>query len=139
MADIVVTEANVRIGTTSNDAVIQRVQCGEAIARGKIVYQSTSDNKYYLANNATSVDTANAKAFAITHTSSDGDYFLALTGGNFIPGGTIVAGEFYYLSSTSGGFSVHDDLTSTEYVTKLFYGISTTEAVWDLKATGYQI
>ena len=139
MADVTVTEANVRLGTTTNDAVASREEGAVAIARGKIVYKQSSDNKINLANNTTSVDTATVYGYAMTHTSADGDYLWVLTAGNFIPGGTLVKGEYYYLSSTDGGFSIHDDLTSGEYVTRLFYAISTTEAVWSLENTGITI
>lgn len=98
MADLVVTPANVGVGSS---AKVATVLAGEAIDRGEWVYYDALTSKYMLADN-TDADRSVAVGQAQSAAAADGDYFILMRSGEGIPGATLNLGEEYYLSSTPG-------------------------------------
>ena len=140
MADLVITAANVN--PTNNDPIFEVVQAGETVVRGEIVYlESVTSQRYELADSTTLAAEAEAKGIAITAAAANGDWMVIQTEGNLLIGTTVVKGQLYYLSNTAGGGNIAPfaDLLTTDFVTALFRGVSTTEVKLEINATGDQI
>ena len=114
MADITVTEANVRV--KAGDVQTSVVQAGEAIARGQSVYLSS--NKYYLADNSVDLATAAAVGVSLTSCVTNG-YFVIVTKGDMDVGATLVVGEVYIVTDTAGGIGPIGDVLTTQFTTPL--------------------
>jgi hypothetical protein len=129
MADITVTPANVKLGSTST--TYKRVQYGETVAQGKSVYLKASDNKWWLADsNALESAGSGGVGIAITPGVAD-EYQIIATGGLVNCGATLVPGMAYFVSNTAGGIIPAGDLSSTEYTTYL--GAATSAALLNMQ------
>ena len=135
MADLVVTPANVGVGSS---AKVATVLAGEAIDRGEWVYYDALTSKYMRADN-TDADRSVAVGQAQSAAAADGDYFILMRSGEGIPGATLNLGEEYYLSSTPGKAAPFSDLNSGDYVVSLFRATSTSAAEVFVDSTGIQL
>jgi len=138
-----VTAASVAKGTgaqTNND-----YPAGESGTAGMVVYHKASDSKWYKAQADATPDNGYGTGVGpggigiATHDFRAGQPLQVQTGGQYTVGATVAVGVHYYLSATAGGICPVADLASTNYVTRLFYGVSTTVGQLDLKATGQQL
>jgi len=123
----------------SGDVDLDVVQAGETITNGEAVYRST-DSLYYLADNNTSTVTAEAVGVAVTEADAAEDYFVLLTVGTvMLTSTTLAVGTTYCLGSTPGSIETYAEVTSggsTDYVTVLGVGVSTSELELAVNATG---
>jgi hypothetical protein len=129
MADITVTAASVKLGSTST--TYKRVQYGETITQGQSVYLKASDNKWWKAD-ANALESAGSGGVGIAITPGVADeYQIIATGGLVNCGATLVAGMAYFVSNTAGGIMPAGDLSSTEYTTYL--GSATSAALLNMQ------
>lgn len=125
MADIIVTAANVGLG--SDQTVYVQKQAGEAITQGQSLFMRSG--KAYLAD--ASVSTENVVAgVAMSAASTDG-YFIMATEGLVNLGATLVVGTIYVLSDTPGGIGPIADAGSGDYISII--GVATTTSLCDLQ------
>lgn len=104
MADLTITPANVKRSGTSG--VYRAVQYGEAINAGEMVYQSTTDQKYYKADATDSTRPAQTAQLAIAVGSAGADQQGVVAKSNAaveLGAGVMVAGTVYVLSSNAVG------------------------------------
>jgi len=131
MADITVTAANVAKG--SGAVINHDFVAGETITAGMAVYRKESDGRWWKAqcdNTAEEVGNGSASVprFGVSlHGALAGQPLSVQTSGPYTAGGTVVAGTPYVVSATAGGICPHADLVSTNKVTFVGYGISTTQ------------
>jgi hypothetical protein len=123
MAALTITAANVVAGT---GALTNRsYNAGEAVTAGQSVYLKAADSKLWLAQ--ADGTAAESTVFGIAlHAASANQPLAIQTGGPITIGATILTGVFYYVSPTAGGLCAVADLGSTNYVTPIGYGTSTT-------------
>lgn len=135
MANLTQTAANVKIGGANT--VITKVQYGENITQGQLLYKKSADGKYYKADANVSAEAAAASGIAMTPGATDG-YGVMASSGLVDLGATLTLGETYYVSDTAGAIMPAADVSTGEYVTQL--GIATTTALLQLTilASGVQ-
>ncbi len=117
MADITVTAGNVAPGT---NAIIGTGTAGATIAAGQSIYKLTSTGRYHLAD-ADAAATAAAAGIAVNG-ASDGQPIDFVKFGDINPGGTVVVGELYMVSTTGGGIAPIIDLATGDFPTLLGIG-----------------
>jgi hypothetical protein len=136
MANLTITPANVEIGDSST--VVNTVQFGEAVSAGQPVFRSISTSKSMIADG--DVTAAESSVIGITlDTYSADDYGVVVRGGFFIPGATLVAGTQYVLSPSVGLFMPAADLTTGDFITPVFFAVTTTLAYVTITPTGLQM
>lgn len=123
MSDISITAANVIAAAGGST---KQGQAGETITAGMPVYQDPTSHKWMKAdcNSATAV-ARQAGGIALCGAALNQPIVVLLSGDVTI-GGTLVAGEPYYLSGTAGGIRPKADLTTGDYVCLLGLAKSTT-------------
>jgi len=139
MADIVVVASDLlRSGTTGS---VRAVEFGEAITAGQMVYQDSTDQKYYLAVATDPTKPTNTGQLAISLTSAaiDQTGVVARTDTqiDFGPTAPLAQGEVYVLSSANaGGIAPVADLAIASTLTILGYAISSEILLLGLNVTG---
>ena len=134
MADLTITAANVKPGTT---AVTTTGTYGETVTAGMAVYKSSSDSLWYKAE----CDSTTAKAAAVGIALNGGSVNrpgTIITKGDCSIGATVAVGRVYVVSATAGGIAPTTDLASTNYVTVLAVGTSTATLNVSINASGAQ-
>jgi len=134
MADLVITATDVEV---ENNNAGTFVRFGAAVTQGQVVYRSTADNKYYLADCDAS---ATARAAGIVISNADADnygYILSGTNAKINLGATLAQGEVYVVSDTAGNIMPITDLTSGQYITIL--GIAESTSLLRLRPYDSQI
>lgn len=126
MADITITATSVVPGATAK--TVQGV-AGETIAQGKAVYK-TAAGLWMLAD----ADSATAAAKDVTGVSLTSSALnqpiVVAKEGEVTIGGTLVAGDPYFLSSTPGGIAPYADLSAAEKVVQI--GVAKSASVLDI-------
>lgn len=133
MADLVITAANCVpvTGYTKTTGV-----AGTTITAGQPVYIDTTDsNKLKLCDVDASSLAATVAGIAL-HGASNGQPLSYITAGDITIGATVAVGVHYVASDTAGGIMPIADLDSGDYVSRLGYGISTTQIRMDIKNLG---
>lgn len=133
MADISVTAANVKLGSSS--ATVQRVLYGATVTQGQALYSDTSDSNKYKPADADAAASSLAEGIALTPGVS-GDYGLMVTAGLINMGGTVIVGQVHAVSTTLGGVCLYSDLGSGDFVTTLGIGFTTAMIYVDVFASG---
>ena len=135
MADLVVTAANVIRGT---NATIGTGDAGETITAGQSIYKDTTDlNQYKRCDNSAE---ASARIAGIAlHGASDGQPIQFVIAGDINPGATVTVGEIYVVSTNAGGIAPEGDLASTEYVSILGIGTTTSNIQMKINISGKQV
>lgn len=110
------------------------VQYGATVTQAQPVYLDSGDGQYKPAD-ADAAATAAAIGIALTP-GVDNDYGLIVTSGLFNPGGTVVVGQVYVVSTNPGGIAPYSDLASGDFVTILGIGATTTLIDVDIQVTG---
>jgi len=104
MADLVIVDTNVlRAGNTGT---YRAVTFGEAISAGQGVYQSSTDQKYYLTDANDSAAPANTGQAAIAVSTASTDQQGVIARGNAIVqlgAGVMTPGTVYVISSANAG------------------------------------
>ena len=132
MADVIITATDVEVvGSTEG----RLVQFGVAVTQGQVVYRSTADNKYYLANCGVST-TARAVGIVISNCAINTfGYILGTKNAVINIGGTVAVGEIYVVSDTDGNIMPSTDLTSGQYLTVLGYATTASNLVINITDT----
>ena len=125
MADLSVTPANVAPVTTQpNPSQYLQGVAGATIAQGKTCYLDI-DNLWKLAlNNGTATQSGSLDLGIALTSAALNQPIIILTGGDINPGGTLVVGESYFVSSTAGGICPVADIIATKLVSLLGVAIS---------------
>lgn len=131
MANLGINAANVAIDNTTQ---YTRVQFGEAVVQGQVVYTEPADGKYYKAR-ATTVALAAARGIVVTPAPLNG-YGLIVTSGNMNLGAALVVGETYVVSATAGLICPIADLVLGNVVTHLGVASSTSIIPVNVSRTG---
>ncbi len=130
MADLTITPLNVKTTKTVTSAVIQ---FGELVAHGDTVYQKSADKKYWKAS-ADDDETSKVGGVVVIPNIADGQVQKS---GLIDLGATLVVGETYAQSATSGKIAPVSDLATGKFVTLL--GVSSTsQLVLKISASGTQ-
>jgi hypothetical protein len=118
MADLSITVTGVHPYST---ATVSRVQAGEALTEGQVVYLK-ADGTYWKCD-ANEEAKAVAAGIVISPAPAADDYCVIQTAGDIDLGATLTVGEIYCVSDTAGGIMPCGDLSTGEYVT--IVGIAT--------------
>lgn len=129
MADLVITAANVAVGT---GAVTASGTAGATITAGQCVYLDPADSKLKLADASVAGTSDTTKGIAL-HAATNNQPLTYQIGGEMNLGATLVAGFHYFVSDTAGGVIPHADLSTTERAFRLGWAKTTAIFVVDLK------
>lgn len=137
MADISQTPADVETG---DHQTVVRVQVGEAVSAGDVVYLDATESNKAKRTDASALASAVAVGMVITKASDDGYAQLMQfnNGSTFKPGGTVVKGQSYGVSTNAGKIAPETDWGASDYMTIIGIGISTSEIRVGLNVTGVQ-
>lgn len=136
MADLTITAANVRPGTTD----LNQATAGETMDAGVAIYLDSNDvdtDGVGKAHPADANDTTKSKCVGVTvEKSYSGQPVLyASVSAAFVPGATLTKGVAYILSATPGGIAPAADLTTGWRRVDLFTALDTTTAVLNVNDT----
>jgi hypothetical protein len=138
MADLTITAANVRPGTSD----LNQATAGETMDAGVAIYLDANDTDsdgIGKAHPADANDTSKSQCVGITvQKSYAGQPVLyASVSAAFVPGATLVKGKRYILSATGGGLIADSaDLTTGWRRVDLFTALDTTTATLAVTDTG---
>jgi len=140
MADLSQTAANVAISGSTTPT--KRVQFGEAVTQGNVVYQSTSDSKWYKADANVALANALVGGIVLTPASTNGYGLIALPSNTegtsqVNLGATLTVGIQYAASATAGAICPITDISSGQYPTSI--GFAITAALLDFKVTACSV
>ena len=130
MANIAVVAANV---AAVNEVQPQSGIGGEALAQGQMVYQSTTDGRWYKGDSIGTNTRYNVARMVLTPCSAAGrPVQLAVPGTEIDLGVTLTVGEPLFLSATAAGGNLCPlgDLVSTNHV--IYCGIAQTASLFVL-------
>ena len=136
-ADVSVTAANVRV-STSGDAQIMPGTFGETVTAGQVLYQSSTDARFYLADVNVAGKTVIA-GIAINGGAAGQPALVCTEDPNFTPGFTLsTSAPFYVASATAGGIAPVGDVTTGWFGTVILAAKTTTTAAFRARghATG---
>lgn len=139
MAALAVTANNV-IVTGTYTAIL--LQCGETITAGQVLYQKSSDSKWYKAQcDGTAEESGSGVQMAIALGGGVASQFIGgLTSGTITSGATHTKTWPVYVHSTAGSFTeTIADISSGYYMTQI--GRATTTAIMSVSfnATGLTV
>lgn len=120
--------AAVNLGTgvkPSSDTQTKIETAGEAVAIGQVVYREISSKKVKLANTSSSEKAAAIGVALTTATAADQPVIVAWSG-TITGTATVVVGEPYFVSDTSGSVYPAADIGSADYLTFVGFGITAT-------------
>lgn len=139
MADLTITPANTQLV----NGVPRQGVFGETITQGKALYYDPADSKWKLARADNTHIRGGSYGFGIALSGgSDGQMGLILEGGEFNPGGAVIDGQAYAVSSTTpGGIAEYEDLATDDIATIIGYGTAagTIKALRSSNALEYRI
>lgn len=134
MADLTITTANVKPGSTST--IVERATAGATITPGMALYRGSS-GKMLISHCETSAATAVVSHIALTG-GADTEPIIVIPALNEIAiGATLTVGQIYILS-TSGLICPVSDLATSDWVTIIGYGKSANILDFRPQVTGYQ-
>ena len=120
--------------TTSSTSVTTGI-AGAAVTAGQAVYQNSSDSKFYLAQ--CDGTTAEATVYGIAlNNAAAGQYLTVQTGGDITIGATVTVGTTYVVSANAGGIAPQADLVSTNKLSYIGYGKTTSVLTINRTTTG---
>jgi len=138
MADLIITQTDVE--RAGNTGTYRAVQYGEPITAGQAVYQSSTDQKFYLTDSNDSSKPGNTGQAAIAMASGDTDQQGVIARSNAIINlgtGVMTAGTVLVLSSANaGGIAPEADLAVGAELTIVGYAQSDALLNLTLNATG---
>lgn len=130
MANLSITAANV---VAAVGASTQTGTAGATITAGMALYRIAASGKLGIAD---CTDSAKDDVMGIAlHGASDGQPLTYVTAGNLNPGATVGVGKIYVLGET-GGIAPVDDIDTTDYVTVIGIGTTTSNISVNLHASG---
>lgn len=123
----------------SSRADIRYAPAAVAIAIGQLVYLDSSTSQLYLADNNDTAAKANVIGMAYSAAAAAGHRIAYIAEDDDLTiGGAVIIGSSYFLSSTAGGMAPEADLLTSDYVTFLAVGKSSTKISFKPLATGAQ-
>ncbi|HCN76492.1 MAG TPA: hypothetical protein DIT13_04750 [Verrucomicrobiales bacterium] len=126
-ADVSVTAGNVR---TSDYAVIAPGVAGETITAGQVLFLSSADDRYYLADVNAAGETLIA-GIAVSGAAAGQRLLVCIEDPDFTPGFTLsTSAPVYVASATAGGIAPVADVTTGWYCTVIMVAKSTTKAAF---------
>lgn len=135
MADLSITAANVKKGTTGE---IKRATAGATITAGQVLYKDTSDsNKFKLADVTTSSATATVAGVALNNAAASQPVNY-VDAGTLDLGATLTVGSTYVLSA-SGAIAPIGDLASSDYVSYIGYATAADSMTLMVESTGVTV
>jgi hypothetical protein len=137
MADLAITAASVKKGSGAQISTLNAAT-GVTITAGQGMYSDTTVTPavWRLANSTTSATTASMSAIAL-NAAQPGQPVVGQTGGQITIGATLVAGDIYLASATSGNITIVSATPATGvFVTIVGVAISTTVVQLSFNATG---
>lgn len=124
-ADVTVTAANVRV---SSLATVVPGTFGETITAGQVVYQSSTDGRYYLSDVNVAGKTEIA-GISLNGGAAGQPALICIEDPAFTPGFTLsTSAPVYVASATSGGIAPVADVTTGWHATVIMVARSTTAA-----------
>jgi hypothetical protein len=124
MGDVAITAGNVRAGANAKK---RAVRYGGTITAGLAVYEDSADaNDAKAADCTTSAATASVAGIALNGGADGQPGEIVTEDDDFTPGGTLVAGTVYVLS-TAGAICPIADVLANDYVTVLGVAKSTSK------------
>lgn len=145
MAQLTITAADVGVASDSGHDL--RVgQASQAVTEGEVVRWNPATQRFDKAANDTDDNAGSGTGgfigVALTPASGPEAYFLYShpgSTGRIKPGATVAPGRMYYLGQTPGKIVEFADLTSTDKVTEVFRGETTSEVSLVLNPTGIDV
>lgn len=136
MAALTITATNVVAGDGA--VVVKDFPFGETVTAGMSVYLKASDSKWWKAQaDGTADQSGSGVRLGIALNGGAANQPAAVqTGGRLTIGATVAAGVFYYVGLGAGEIGPAGDLGSTNYVSQIAYGVSTSVVVVNPLATG---
>jgi hypothetical protein len=132
VADLTVTAANVKQGT---GAVLRYGTLGGAVTAGQPVYKKASDQLFYATDANLSAEAAAAAGIALNGGAA-GQPLTYQTDGGIDLGATLVVGEVYVVSATTGGIAPAGDLASGWFTTVLGIATATNNLAMKVQSGG---
>ena len=130
MADITQTAASVAKGTNDQYSI---GTAGETVVAGDVLYIKAADSRLWKAVNSS------AAAAAAVGVALCGGAAGQPISGTVTPGGTVVIGEIYCVSTNAGKFAPDADVTSGMFRTVLGIGKTATTIALDIHISGVAI
>lgn len=136
MADLTVTATSVTKGASAT--VDNTANFGETVTAGQSVYKKSTDGKWYKAQaDGTAEESGVGVTTGIALNGGAVDQpAVVQTSGTINIGATATVGTIYCVSGTAGGIAPWADLASTNKVTILGYGSTTSALLLDVNPTG---
>tara|TARA_Y100000593_G_scaffold67933_2_gene124890 strand:+ start:11575 stop:11988 length:414 start_codon:yes stop_codon:yes gene_type:complete len=136
MADLTITASDVVPPSTG----VADGTAGEAIVAGQAVYlDSTDDSKVKLADADDTEAKAAAVGIAVNSAPKAGQPVSYVTLGDLTVTSGVTVGEIYVVSGTAGGVAPEGDLASSDYVTILGIGKTSTSIAVKVHVSGIQV
>ncbi len=135
MVDIVQTPANV---IHVSGGGIEDLLAGETLVAGDACYKKTSDSRAWKADANDTAAKAVLRGIALGGAAAGQPVRLAKSG-DLNPGGTVVVGEIYLVSSNVGKFAPEAEITSGMYVTVIGVGETASNIKLGIKVSGITI
>lgn len=137
MADIAITAANVKAGTTSNPTIDKSYNFGATVTQGQAVYLDATNLWQLLDLNAAATGNGitDKRGIALNGGANGQPATVLLADTDFTPGGTLTNGSAVYGSTTAGGIT-HDVPITGSYPVCLGIAKSTTKMVLNITASG---
>ena len=117
---------------------------GTTITAGQLVYQKSSDKRFYLTDVDAAAVAANAEIDNLygvaLNGASAGQPLTVVRSGEYYHGGAgVTAGAVYACSATAGGFCLASGLVSTDYLTVLGYAKTSSIMVLSIAISNIQV
>lgn len=129
MADVAITAGNVAPIASSTESELH--VAGETITAGQVLFLKSSDGRVWKADaNDATAENRDIKGVAGSGGAA-GQAIVVFVRGTYTAGGTLVAGQYYFLSTTAGGIAPHADLSTAGMFSQRL-GYATTTAILKL-------
>lgn len=133
MANLSLTAGNV---IPDSGYVFRDGVAGETLTQGVLVYLKAADERFWLAHCETSSATADMVGIAL-NAASAGQAVRVMTAGTITIGATVAVGTLYLLS-TSGLIMPHGDIATSDWISFLGSGSTTTKIKLGIHISGVQ-
>lgn len=130
MAALTITATSVVPGSNVNKTL---VQFGEAVTQGQLVYQKSTDGKYYKCQaDGTAEESGSGVNLGVALSNCAASQWGGIqTQGTITIGATCVVGTTYYAHTTAGSIGEYGDLSTGHYITVV--GRATTTGIIKLE------
>jgi len=135
MADLIIIENDVKLGTTDEELQTTQIKFGATVTKGQPVYPL--GDLYHPTDASTEV---NAAADGITFVGGTvGETGQMVTRGPITIGAALTAGDGFTVSANPGGIAAEGDLLAGQKLTRLGYALNTTQIFVAIEKTTVSI